>query len=154
MPAAENDTQKKLQEIAGSSATNCGQVTVLSGDAVKNAGDCAMDAAKSKKPFVVSYNLPGMTVGVAAGADGKLFTVQSEEENGKPAPPKVQECPSELRIAQSGRVTCIPTGAFGMTPGSANPHAGQGASPHGGAMGTPPPGTANPHQPAAPKKSH
>jgi len=150
-PSASNaEVLKKLQESAGSGATNCGDVQSLSGEALKTASDCAMDAAKSKKAFVVSYNMPGMTVGVAGNGDGKLITVQSEES----AAPKVTPCPAELRVAQSGRVTCMPAGAgMGVTPGSGNPHATQGASPHGG-MTTPPAGTTNPHKTATPQKSH
>jgi hypothetical protein len=147
--------QQKLQEIAGSSATNCGQVRSLSADELKTASDCAMQAAKNKKAFLVSYDMPGMSIGVAGGSDGKLFTVQSEEANGRPTPPKSQACPAELRVAQSGRVTCFPVGSMGVTPGSASPHAGQGASPHGGGMAMPPAGTSNPHKgTSTPQKSH
>jgi hypothetical protein len=153
--ASTGEVQQKLQEIAGSSAINCGQVRSLSADELKTAGDCAMQAAKSKKAFLVSYDLPGMSIGVAGGSDGKLFTVQSEEANGKTAPPKMQACPAELRVAQSGRVTCFPVGSMGVTPGSASPHAGQGASPHGGGMAMPPAGTSNPHKgTSTPQKSH
>ena len=114
-----------------------------------------MKSAKDKKPFLVSYTMPGMAVGVAGNAEGKLVTVQSAEENGKPGEPKVAACPAELRVAQSGRVTCMPAGSMGVMPGAGNPHAGQGASPHGGGMSTPPAGTPNPHETTtAPKKSH
>jgi hypothetical protein len=156
VPAASTgEVQQKLQEIAGSSATNCGQVRSLSVDELKTAGDCAMQAAKSKKAFLVSYDMPGMSIGVAGGSDGKLFTVQSEEGNGKPVTPKTTPCPAELRVAQSGRVTCFPVGSMGVTPGSASPHAGQGASPHGGGMAMPPAGTSNPHKgTSTPQKSH
>ena len=139
-----SDVQPKLQEFAGKDATNCGDVKSLSSAELKAASGCAMQAAQAKKAFLVSYDMPGLSVGVAGNAEGKLFTVQSEEENGKPAAPKAQPCPSELRIAQSGRVTCMPVGSMGVTPGSANPHAG--------GM-TPPTGTPNPHG-TAPAKSH
>ncbi len=144
--ASASDVQPKLQELAGKNATNCGDVKSLAGDEVQKASDCAMQAAKAKKPFLVSYDMPGLSVGVAGNADGKLFTVQSEEENGKPATPRSQPCPADLRIAQSGRVTCMPSGSMGVAPGS-------GSSPHGGSMGMPAPGTPNPHG-AAPTKSH
>lgn len=153
--ASASDIQPKLQEIAGTGATNCGDVKSLSGAELQAASDCAMQAAKNKKAFLVSYGMPGMSVGVAGGSDGKLFTVQSEEVPGKPAMPKSLPCPAELRIAQSGRVTCFPVGSMGMTPGSASPHAGQGATPHGGGMPMPPAGTPNPHKgTASPQKSH
>ncbi len=145
MPAWSSDVQPKLQEIAGKDATNCGDVKSLSGEEISKAGDCAMQAAKAKKPFLVSYDMPGLSVGIAANSEGKLFTVQSAEENGKPATPKAQPCPSELRIAQSGRVTCMPVGSMGVAPGSGNPHAG--------GMGAVAPGTANPHA-TPPSKSH
>ncbi len=145
--ASASDIQPKLQELAGKNATNCGDVKSLSGDELKKASDCAMDSAKSKKAFLVSYDMPGLSVGVAGTSEGKLFTVQSEEENGKPATPKSQPCPAELRVAQSGRVTCMPAGSMGVTPGSANPH--------GGGLTMPPAGTPNPHATTpAPQKSH
>ncbi len=143
--ASASDVQPKLQELAGKGATNCGDVKSLSADEVQKASDCAMQAAKAKKPFLVSYDMPGLSVGVAGNAEGKLFTAQSEEESGKPATPKSQPCPAELRIAQSGRVTCMPAGSMGVASGSANPHAG--------GMGAVAPGTPNPHG-AAPTKSH
>src|SRR5690242_580736 len=133
-PASAGDVQAKLQEIAGKDATNCGNVKSLSADVIAKASDCAMDSAKSKKPFLVSYEMPGLSVGVAGKADGKFFMAQSSGENGK-AETKTQPCPSELRIAQSGRVTCMPAGSMGVAPGSGNPHAG----------GMTAPGTANPH---------
>ncbi len=141
-----SDVQPKLKELAGKDATNCGDVKSLTGAELKTASDCALQSAKAKKPFLVSYDMPGLSVGVAGNAEGKLFTVQSEEENGKPAAPKAQPCPSELRIAQSGRVTCMPAGSMGVTPGSANPHAGGMTAPTG---------TPNPHKTGtAPVKSH
>lgn len=149
--ASSGEVQKKLQEVAGSGAANCGDVKTLSGAEISTASECAMQAAKGKKPFLVSYSMPGMTVGVAGDAKGKLFTVQSEEEAGKAVAPKLQECPAELRVAQSGRVTCFPPGSMGVTPGSANPHAGQGG------IAVPPLIAPNPHKttaPAATQKSH
>ena len=142
--ASDSDVQPKLQELAGKDATNCGDVKSLSRDEVQKASDCAMNASKAKKPFLVSYDMPGLSVGVAGNAEGKLFTVQSGEENGKPAAPKFEPCPAQLRIAQSGRVTCMPVGSMGVAPGSGNPH--------GGAVPAAP-GTPNPHGAAA-TKSH
>jgi hypothetical protein len=145
-PAASSaDVQPKLQELAGKGATDCGDVKSLSGEELKAASDCAMQAAKAKKPFLVSYDMPGLSVGVAGNAEGKLFTVQSSEQAGKPMPPSSMPCPSELRIANSGRVTCMPAGSMGAAPGSGNPHAG--------GMGAAAPGTPNPHA-TAPSKSH
>lgn len=143
--ASSSNIQPKLQELAGKDASHCGDVKSLSADEVQKASDCAMAAAKAKKPFTVSYSMPGLSVGVAGNGEGKIFTVQSEEENGKPAAPKSMPCPAELRIAQSGRLTCMPAGSMGVAPGSGNPH--------GGGMATPPAGTANPH-PTPPSKSH
>ena len=129
--------EPKLQELAGKDAKNCGDVKTLSGPELSGASDCAMQAAKAKKAFVVSYEMPGLSVGVAGNDEGKLFTVQTSEQAGKAMPPSSMPCPSELRLANSGRVTCMPAGSMGVAPGSGNPHAGgittsAGApSPHG-----------------------
>lgn len=131
--------QQKLQEDAGSGATDCGRLNSQAPDQMKTASDCAMQAAKSKHPFYVAYDLPGMTVAVAGNAEGKLFSVNSqkpENEQGGATEVKSEPCPAELRIAQSGRVTCFPLGSFGGA---------MGASPHGGAMGMPPATGENPH---------
>lgn len=155
----------KLQELAGKGATNCGDIKTMNQDELTTASSCAMGAAKNKKPFFVKYDLPGMSVGIAGNAEGKLFSVQGHPAANAPAgaaeESKTEPCPSDLRIAQSGRVTCYPPGSFGMTSsGQGNPHASGGsmppagtASPHGGSFGKPPAGTPNPHAPA-PAKSH
>ena len=71
--------QQKLAEYAGSSASDCGRLDVRANEAqTKSAGDCAMQASQGKKPFYVAYDMPGMSVGVAGNAAGKLFTVQSQ----------------------------------------------------------------------------
>ncbi len=152
--------QQKLQELAGNDAKNCGRVKSPSEGDTKSASDCAVQSAQSKKPFYVAYDMPGLTVAVAGAPDGKLYSVQSQT----PAPAEGQNaqtagqtqvtatpCPSELRVASSGRVTCFPTGSFGVTPG-ASPHGGGMTmppagmtNPHGGSMSMPPPGTPNPH---------
>ena len=152
-PGAGGPLQARLQELAGSNASDCGNVKAISGDELKTASDCAMQAAKAKKPFLVSYDMPGLSVGVAGNSEGKIFAAQTAEQGGKAAPINSMPCPSELRLAQSGRVTCMPAGSMGVAPGSGNPHAGQTASPHGGGMPVPPAGTPNPHAPA-PSKSH
>ena len=147
--ATSTEVDRKLQEVAGNGATNCGAVASMAQDELSKASDCAMNAAKNKKPFTVSYAMPGLTVGVAGNAAGKLFSVQSEMDNGREVAPKVEPCPAALRVAQSGRVTCMQAGTMGVKPGSGNPH---GQNPHG--MGMPAPGTPNPHQPSGPKASH
>jgi hypothetical protein len=147
-PAVSNDkVAQKLTELAGNGATNCGRPG-LNGN-LQAAVDCALAAAKAKKPFYVAYDMPGLTVGVAGAASGKLYAVQADS----PAPgasSKVTsaECPATLRVAQSGRVTCVSPGSMGI--GGGGPHtgltmppAGQ-ANPHGGMM-MPPAGTSNPH---------
>ena len=85
--------------------------------------------------------MPGMSVGVAGSADGKLFTVQTQG-----GALTSGSCPSALRVASSGRVTCFAPGDMGsmsgshtagsMPTGTTNPHAT---------------GTANPHAAATPK---
>lgn len=132
--------QKKLQELAGGGAVDCGRPKSQDPQQVKPASDCAMQAAQNKRAFYVAYDLPGMTVGVAGDSQGKLYSVDSEQPQNAPAGTvtevKSGPCPAELRIAQSGRVTCYAAGSFGMGMG--------GSSPHGG-MPMPAPGTPNPH---------
>jgi len=123
--------QQKLQEFAGSSATNCGRLEVHASEAVsKAASDCALQASEGKHPFYVAYDMPGMTVGVAGNAEGKLFTVQAQGE-GSSRSITSGDCPSQLRVASSGRVTCYSPGDMGsmgaghtaIPPGMPNPHA-------------------------------
>ena len=136
--ATSAEVEKALHKVAGNDAKECGQLESMEAQDLKKASDCAMEAAKGKKPFLVSYAMPGLTVGVAGTSQGKLFTVQSEIANGHETEPKVDPCPAELRVAQSGRVTCMKAGSMGTMPGSQNPH---GANPHGSA-------------PMAPQSSH
>lgn len=119
--------QLKLQEFAGNSATNCGRLDVrAAGAQSKGAADCALQASKAKHAFYVAYDMPGMAVGVAGNADGKLFTARSEG-----GALSTGDCPSELRLAASGRVTCFAPGDMGsmgaghtaIPPGMPNPHA-------------------------------
>lgn len=125
--------QQKLADYAGSSASDCGRLDVRASEAqTKSAGDCAIQASQSKKPFYVAYDMPGMSVGVAGNAEGKLFTVQSQGGSVTGG-----DCPSQLRVAASGRVTCFAPGDMGSMSGS---HA----------AGTMPPGAANPHAGGAP----
>jgi hypothetical protein len=100
----------------------------------KSAGDCAMQASQGKKPFYVAYDMPGMSVGVAGNAEGKLFTVQSQGGSVTGG-----DCPSQLRVATSGRVTCFAPGDMGSMSGShaAGTVPAGGANPHMG--GVPPP---------------
>jgi hypothetical protein len=123
--------QQKLQDFAGSSATNCGRLEVhANADQSKTAADCAMQAAQSKHPFFVAYDMPGMAIGVAGNSDGKLYTAQSQGE-GPSAAVTAGDCPSQLRVAGSGRVTCYAPGDMGsmgaghtaIPPGMPNPHA-------------------------------
>ena len=122
--------QQKLAEYAGSSASDCGRLDVRANEAqTKSASDCAMQASQGKKPFYVAYDMPGMSVGVAGNAEGKLFTVQSQGGSVTGG-----DCPSQLRVAASGRVTCFAPGdmvsmsgshaAGTVTPGTSNPHMG------------------------------
>lgn len=149
--------QKKMQELAGSGATDCGRFKAQTLDQMKLASDCAMKAAQGKHPFYVGYDLPGLTIGVVGNGEGKLFAIQAQQPDpaqpGAVAEVKSAPCPSELRIAQSGRVTCVPPGSMGMNMGGgSSPHGGEmtmpaagGQNPHGGAMPMPPAGTPNPH---------
>ena len=123
--------QQKLMDYAGSSATNCGRLdTHATAEQSKTASDCALQASHNKRAFYVAYDMPGMTVGVAGNSAGRLFTVQSQG-----AAPTTSltssDCPSQLRVAASGRVTCYAPGDMGsigaghtaVPPGMPNPHA-------------------------------
>jgi hypothetical protein len=156
-----DSVQQKLQDLAGSNATDCGRPQSQAPDQTQKSGDCAMKAAKDKRAFYVAYDMPGLTVGVAGNSDGKLFSVQAEqpETAGAKAEVKSVPCPSDLRIAQSGRVTCMAPGT-GMNATGGNTHGGMpaatGANPHGGItmpnLGTSKPrGTAQPSHPPADK---
>lgn len=121
--------EQKLQDYSGSGATNCGRLDVKAPqDQLKAASDCATQASQGKKPFYVAYDMPGMSVGVAGNSDGKLFTVQSQGSGAVTA----GDCPAQLRVASSGRVTCFAPGDMGSM------GTGHGA-------GSMPPGTSNPH---------
>lgn len=144
-PKSPDAVQQKLQEYSGATATDCGRLNVQATAAQsKTAGDCAMQASQSRHPFYVAYDMPGMAIGVAGNAEGKLFTVQSQG-TGSAAALTSGDCPSQLRVASSGRATCFAPGDMGsmggghtagaMPPGMANPHATGTANPH--ASGSP-----------------
>jgi hypothetical protein len=143
---AHDPIQQKLKEIAGSSALDCGRHEIQAQmDELKTASNCVLDAAKTKKPFYVGYNMPGMTNAIAGNSEGKLFAVQLQG-SGTGAQMASGACPAELRIASSGRVTCFTPGSMSLNSGAGgpDPHAGmalnptQGANPHGG-LGIPEP---------------
>jgi hypothetical protein len=155
--------QQKLQDLAGPNATDCGRPHSQAPEQTQKSSDCAMQAAKDKHAFYVAYDMPGLTVGLAGNSEGKLFSVQLEQTDnpstGAKAEVKGAPCPSDLRIAQSGRVTCMAPGT-GMNATGANPHGGMmpatGENPHGGItmplLGTPNPhGAAQPSHPPASK---
>lgn len=136
--------QQKLLEYAGGSATDCGRLNVqASPDQSKAASDCALQANQKKHPFYVAYDMPGMAVGIAGNAEGKLFTVQSQG-TGLSASLTSGDCPSQLRVASSGRVTCFAPGQMGsmgpshaaMPAGVPNPHFSGAKNPH--TSGAPP----------------
>jgi len=125
---APDAVQQKLQEYAGPSATDCGRFDVhATPDQSKAASDCAMQANQAKHPFYVAYDMPGMTIGVAGNAGGEIFSVQNQGTGALTA----GVCPSQLRVAASGRVTCFAPGDMGsmggghtaIPPGMPNPHA-------------------------------
>ena len=88
-----------------------------------------LKASQKKQPFFVAYDMPGMVVGVAGNSNGKLYSVQAQ---GGPSPTVTAgDCPSQLRVAGSGRVTCFAPGDMGsmgaghtaIPEGMPNPHA-------------------------------
>jgi hypothetical protein len=127
--------QQKLIAHSGPASTDCGRLDVhATADQSKTASDCALQASQAKHAFYVAYNMPGMSVGVAGNADGKLFTVQTRGSGALTS----GDCPAQLRVASSGRVTCFAPGDMGSMAGSHSP----------GAM---PPGMPNPHSTAKPQ---
>jgi len=123
--------EQKLAQYAGPSATNCGRLdTHATTDQSRAASDCAIEANQGRRPFFVAYDMPGLTVGVAGNSEGKLFTLRSEG-SGPSATVSAGDCPSALRVAGSGRVTCYSPGDMGsmgaghtaIPPGMPNPHA-------------------------------
>lgn len=130
-PIIPDAVERKLQEYSGSNAADCGRLDVkVDPDRSKAAADCALQNSQSKHPFYVAYDMPGMIVGVAGNSAGRLFSVQSEGA-GAAAKLTSGDCPSELRVAASGRVTCFAPGDMGslggghtaIPPGMPNPHA-------------------------------
>jgi len=136
--------QTKLQELAGGAAKDCGVVTSQAAADLDQASKCAMDAARAKSPFYVEYQMPGMNVALAGNTQGKLYSVQSQAGG---AGLTTTDCPAELRVAQSGRVSCYAPGTFPMGGGShaAMPDMGMGSGPM-------PPGHPNVKKPATPAK--
>lgn len=137
-PKATDAVQQKLLEYSGSGATDCGRLDTHAAETqLKSASDCALQASQAKHPFYVAYDMPGMTIGVAGSGDGKFFTVHSQ---GAGSPLTSGACPSALRVAASGRVTCFAPGDMGsmggshaagsMPPGMPNPHGSDMANPH------------------------
>lgn len=133
--------QQTLLQYSGADATNCGRFDIKApADQLKPASDCAVQAAQAKHSFYVAYDMPGMAVGVAGNADGKLYTVQLEG-TGAAAAITSGVCPSQLRVASSGRITCFAPGDMGSmggghtsgtmpAPGMANPHQNGSTNPH------------------------
>jgi len=149
--ATDDPVQKRLQELAGSNQINCGILKSQVPAELDAAGKCAMAAAKARTPFSVEYQMPGMNVALADNAQGKLYSVQSQEGG---AGMVSTDCPAELRMAPSGRVTCYAPGTFPMSAGAGShtslaipPMMERSAgSPHGN-KGDLPPGHPKPQQP-------
>jgi hypothetical protein len=138
--SADDPVQKRLEELAGNGAKNCGLLKSQAIGELETASKCAMDAAKAKSAFYVEYQLPGMNVALAGNAQGKLFTVQSQTGG---AGLVSGDCPAELRVAPSGRVTCYAPGTFPMGAGAGS-HSNMSMPPGMGGAGALPPGHPNP----------
>jgi hypothetical protein len=135
--SSDDPVQKKLQELAGGNAKNCGVLKTQGTPELDAASKCAVDSSKANAPFFVEYQMPGMNVAVVGNAQGKLYSVQSQEGG---AGIVSGDCPSALRVAPSGRVTCYAPGTFPMSAGAGShtnmaptipPMMGTGGSPHG-----------------------
>lgn len=152
-PSTNDPVQNKLYELAGNGAKNCGHLKAQTPADLDAASRCAVDASKAKAPFYVEYELPGMNVAVAGNSQGKLFAVQSQTGG---AGLVSGDCPAELRVAPSGRVTCYAPGTFPMGAGAGShsnmsmPPAMGIDSPHG-AAGAAPPGHPKPRQDQKPQ---
>src|ERR1700691_2943596 len=74
-PSASSDdpVHKRLVELAGSSATNCGvfKSSVLA--ELHSGSQCAETACKTRAPFYIEYQMAGLTVAVAGNAQGKFL---------------------------------------------------------------------------------
>lgn len=134
---ASDPVQQKLLAYSGPAASDCGRLDVhATADQSKAASACAIQANQARRAFYVAYDMPGMSVGVAGNSDGKLFTVQTQGSGSLTS----GDCPSQLRVASSGRVTCFTPGDMGSMAGShtagampqgvPNPHAAGTSSPH------------------------
>jgi hypothetical protein len=137
-PAKMDAVQQKLAEYAGGTATDCGRLSTQADDQLKTASSCAMQAAQAKQAFYIAYDMPGMTVGVAGNAEGKMLTVQAQGSSNVTS----GACPSQLRVAPSGRVTCFAPGDMGSM--GAGAHTGMNApsgmmNPHAGGTTSAPP---------------
>jgi hypothetical protein len=105
--------ERKLKRIAGSTAVDCGTVSV--GEAPQTASQCAMDAFSSHKPFRVRYNIRGIDTtlagGLAQGKDGKIYGISfmgSTPEFAEHVGVRACPAPPVVRLTDSGRVTCFP----------------------------------------------
>jgi hypothetical protein len=107
--SGDDPVYKRAVELAGSSAKNCGILKSVVPAEMNAASDCVEASFKARTPFYVEYEMPGLTVAVAGNAQGKFYSVQAGAGG---AGLTSGECPSELRVASSGRVTCYATGAL------------------------------------------
>jgi hypothetical protein len=142
-PKPDDSVQRKLKEMAGQGATDCGRLDVrAANEQMTGASTCATKAAEAKHPFYLAYDMPGMTTGVAGSSDGKLFTLELQG-SGTGAKLASGPCPAALRIAPSGRLTCFIPGTMGLNPTAADPHSGIAVNPGAGSpqggMGIPQP---------------
>lgn len=156
--AGDDPVQKRSQELAGANAKNCGVLKTQGTPELEAASKCAVDASKANAPFYVEYQMPGMNVAVVGNAQGKLYSVQSQEGG---AGLVSGDCPATIRVAPSGRVSCYAPGTFPMSAGAGS-HTSMpmsipsmmgtsSGSPHG-ATGAMPPGhpSVKPQSPAKP----
>lgn len=142
-PKPEDSVQRKLKELAGPGATDCGRLDIrAANEQMAGASSCATKAAETKHPFYVAYDMPGMTTAVAGSSDGKLFALELQG-SGTGTKFASGPCPAALRIAPSGRLTCFIPGTMGLNPTAADPHSGIAVNPGAGnpqgGMGIPQP---------------
>lgn len=107
-PKTPDAVREKLMDYAGAGATDCGRLSVQATiDQSKTASDCATQANQGKHAFYVAYDMPGMAIGIAGNAAGKLFTVQSQG-SGSSGALSSGDCPSQLRVAGADGLPALP----------------------------------------------
>jgi hypothetical protein len=109
----------RARSLAGPQGVNCDRVE--SGHDAREANDCVTKSLASGKAFRVRYKVGSIDSNVSTALvrspQGHLYEITLDGNPGKAGPTSlfrqriaVKECSSQLQIAPSGRLTCIPGG--------------------------------------------